>query len=84
MLFHDRLGIMCLGKIVEMGSKKGVFSNPKHPYTQALLDSIPKISGAPAASPAGPSSLSGVVLTLPPGPGRLDSRRRTPEEGSIP
>ena len=41
----DRLGIMYLGKIVEMGSKKGVFSNPKHPYTEALLDSIPKISG---------------------------------------
>jgi len=41
----DRLGIMYLGKIVEMGSKKSVFSNPKHPYTEALLDSIPKISG---------------------------------------
>jgi len=41
----DHVGIMYLGKIVEMGSKKSVFSNPKHPYTQALLDSIPKISG---------------------------------------
>ena len=41
----DTVGIMYLGKIVEMGNKKSVFSNPKHPYTEALLNSIPKISG---------------------------------------
>ncbi len=41
----DKVGIMYLGKIVEMGDKKTVFSNPKHPYTEALLNSIPKISG---------------------------------------
>ncbi len=41
----DKVGIMYLGKIVEMGEKKTVFSNPKHPYTEALLNSIPKISG---------------------------------------
>jgi len=41
----DTVGIMYLGKIVEMGKKSDVFSNPKHPYTEALLDSIPKISG---------------------------------------
>jgi len=41
----DTVGIMYLGKIVEMGKKKDVFSNPKHPYTEALLNSIPKISG---------------------------------------
>ncbi len=41
----DNVGIMYLGKIVEMGSKVSIFSNPKHPYTEALLKSIPKISG---------------------------------------
>ncbi len=41
----DNVGIMYLGKIVEMGGKKDVFANPKHPYTEALLNSIPKISG---------------------------------------
>ncbi|MFP4051934.1 MAG: ABC transporter ATP-binding protein [Thermoplasmata archaeon] len=38
----DRIGIMYLGKLVEVGDKKDVFDNPKHPYTKALLSSIPE------------------------------------------
>lgn len=37
----DRIAIMYLGKIVEMGDKEEIFSNPVHPYTQALLLAIP-------------------------------------------
>lgn len=37
----DRIAIMYLGRIVEMGSKGEIFSNPMHPYTQALLLAIP-------------------------------------------
>jgi peptide/nickel transport system ATP-binding protein len=41
----DKVGIMYAGKIVELGTLREVYSNPKHPYTQALLKSIPKIKG---------------------------------------
>jgi len=37
----DRVGVMYLGKIVELSQKKELFDNPKHPYTEALLTSIP-------------------------------------------
>ncbi len=39
----DKVGIMYAGKIVEFGTLREIYSNPKHPYTQALLKSIPKI-----------------------------------------
>lgn len=37
----DRIGVMYLGKIVESGISDDVYDNPCHPYTQALLSSIP-------------------------------------------
>jgi peptide/nickel transport system ATP-binding protein len=37
----DRIGIMYLGRIIEMGSKDAVINQPAHPYTKALISAVP-------------------------------------------
>ncbi len=39
----DRVMVMYLGQVVEMGPSDAIFENPRHPYTQALLRSIPSM-----------------------------------------
>lgn len=41
----DRIGVMYLGKIVEQGSADHIFENPKHPYTLALFEALPRLEG---------------------------------------
>jgi peptide/nickel transport system ATP-binding protein len=54
----DRVAVMYAGQIVELGPREAMFRNPAHPYTRALLDSIPHLSqaraltGIPGRTPA--------------------------------
>jgi peptide/nickel transport system ATP-binding protein len=41
----DRMLVMYAGRVVERGTKEDLFLHPRHPYTQALLDSIPPLTG---------------------------------------
>jgi oligopeptide/dipeptide ABC transporter ATP-binding protein len=61
----DTVAVMYAGKIVEKQSVRGLFYKPRHPYTKALLDSIPKLGTKEPlyAVPGQPPDLS----ALPPG-----------------
>ena len=58
----DRVAVMYLGEIVEIGAKHAVIGAPRHPYTQALLSAVPRpeVSNAPREVPRGdvPSPLN--------------------------
>ena len=54
----DKIGIMYGGQMVEFGSSEEIYKNPKHPYTQGLLESIPTLKGnIPKYIPGAPPSL---------------------------
>jgi len=39
----DRVGVMYLGRLVEVAAKRALFATPRHPYTRMLLDAIPQL-----------------------------------------
>jgi peptide/nickel transport system ATP-binding protein len=58
--FCQRVAVMYLGKIVEIGDRADIYERPQHPYTRALLSAIPDIT---ALGPAGRIRLTGDVPT---------------------
>src|SRR4030043_2101969 len=46
----DRVYVMYAGNIVEVATTKRLFENPRHPYTQGLISTVPKLTGGGIAS----------------------------------
>jgi oligopeptide/dipeptide ABC transporter ATP-binding protein len=59
----DTVAVMYAGKIVEMGPALDVFHNPRHPYTQGLLRSVPRL-GSSASKNARLNVIEGMVPNL--------------------
>ncbi len=53
----DRVGVMYLGKMVEIGTEEEIYSHPTHPYTQALLSAVP------VPDPSGRESRERILLS---------------------
>ncbi|MFN3330763.1 MAG: oligopeptide/dipeptide ABC transporter ATP-binding protein, partial [Pyrinomonadaceae bacterium] len=66
----DRVCVMYTGKIVEEASTVEIFENPRHPYTQGLLRSVPRLSSEANKRIDRLMAIEGMVpnlLNLPPG-----------------
>jgi oligopeptide/dipeptide ABC transporter ATP-binding protein len=50
-LLSDRVAIMYLGRIVEIGPTEAIYAAPRHPYTQALLESAPRVGRRRESAP---------------------------------
>ena len=63
----DRIGIMYAGKIVEEGPTGQIFSEPLHPYTQFLINSLPKFGdkNVRTSVPGSPPSLADLPTGCP-------------------
>ena len=57
----DRVCVMYTGKIVEESPVNEIFENPKHPYTQGLLRSVPKMRAVGAAKETRLQTIDGTV-----------------------
>jgi oligopeptide/dipeptide ABC transporter ATP-binding protein len=86
----DRVAVMYTGKIVEEANVDELFARPKHPYTEGLLRSVPKLTAEDVAKKERLETIEGVVPSptdLPPGchfAPRCQHRMPRCTEGEIP
>ena len=59
----DRIAVMYLGRIVELGPAEQIVAHPQHPYTKALVRAVPDLGVVPSALPGEPAS----PMNPPPG-----------------
>jgi oligopeptide/dipeptide ABC transporter ATP-binding protein len=65
--FCDRVAIMYLGRIVEMAPAAELFANPRHPYTRALLEAVPRLDPDPGRRRVALEGEPPSAARLPPG-----------------
>jgi oligopeptide/dipeptide ABC transporter ATP-binding protein len=63
----DRVAIMYLGRIVELAPAAELFADPRHPYTKALLEAVPRLEPGAGRRPAAIQGEPPSAARLPPG-----------------
>ena len=65
--YADRVNVMYAGRIIERGSAMEIYKNPKHPYTEGLLASVPRLDQARTEKLDPIQGMPPDLVNLPPG-----------------
>jgi len=76
----DWIGVMYLGRLVEVGDAESLFRNPQHPYTRALLSAVPTVSEADERLKPPETTIEGEIPDPTDRPTGCAFRTRCPEE----